>query len=168
MHLCPSYRPNTSISSSKQQQHVIGLSLSRRLDNLLPVAQRTNASTSSVDEKTWRFGPRVRLSTPSIISNKPFPRSSWTSPCRTWKILSLGPQKLAPRVGDTSTRVSGLDLNIPPFQGRRVLSGLVRIGLTIYQCSPTGLHLNKYVMFLRAAPPGMPVKKLRVGSPRRF
>ena len=29
----------------------------------------------------------------------------------------LGPHKLEPRVGDTSTGKSGLDLNIPPFQG---------------------------------------------------
>ena len=37
------------------------------------------------------------------------------------EILSLGPQKLEPRVGETSTRMSGLDLNTPPFQGGRVL-----------------------------------------------
>ena len=36
-------------------------------------------------------------------------------------ILSLGPQKMERRVGDTSPRISGLDLNIPPFKGGRVL-----------------------------------------------
>ena len=37
------------------------------------------------------------------------------------KILFLGLQKLEPRVGDTSTRISSLDLNIPPFQGGNVV-----------------------------------------------
>ena len=37
------------------------------------------------------------------------------------KILALGPQKLELRVGDTLTRISCRDLNIPPFQGGRVL-----------------------------------------------
>ena len=33
------------------------------------------------------------------------------------KTLPVGPQNLEPRVGETLTRVSGLDLNIPPFRG---------------------------------------------------
>ena len=44
------------------------------------------------------------------------------------KILSPGPSKSEPRVGDTSTSMSGLDLNIPPFQGGRLLQGLVWVG----------------------------------------
>ena len=41
---------------------------------------------------------------------------------KSW--LSLGPQKLEPRVDDRSTcilvLVSGLHLNVPPFQEKRV------------------------------------------------
>ena len=37
-------------------------------------------------------------------------------------MLSLDPKNLELRVGDTSTRIiSGLDMNIPPFQGEDVL-----------------------------------------------
>ena len=43
-------------------------------------------------------------------------------PVSNLKNISQDPQKLEPRVGDTSTRIlSGLNQNIPPFQGGRVL-----------------------------------------------
>ena len=41
-------------------------------------------------------------------------------------MLSLGPRKLELRVGDTPTRISGLDLNIPPLQGE---GSVIRLSL---------------------------------------
>ena len=89
---------------------VIRLRLGRRLVALLPVAQRT---------KTLISRPTIK----SLLREKRI-----SSRQESGKIL-VDPQKLEPRVGGTSTRISG------PFQGRGVLKGLGWVGdwLTSYQ-----------------------------------
>ena len=61
---------------------------------------------------------RVRISQPSKMSL--LKRKVELPHVESEKKVSLGLQKLEQRVGDASTRISGLDLIIPPFQVRSV------------------------------------------------
>ena len=105
---------------------VIRFSLGRRLVNLLPVAQRTisNALMYGVVERTWAAGREFES---RVHHENAFIKKSESPHVKNLRkyVPSLGSQKLEPRAGDTSTRISGLDLNIPPFQG----GGVVRLSL---------------------------------------
>ena len=66
----------------------IRLSLGRRLDNILPVAQRTNAFTNGVVRKT-----RVRIPNRTFLLKEMLARASY------YKHISLGPQDLDRSLG---------------------------------------------------------------------
>ena len=81
----------------------------------------------------WVVGPdEFRISPPSTINNKPFFQRKKKVGLRPHvepeKILSLDPQKLEPRVGDTSTpyvQQSGLEYSAVPGGG-----GVLRLSLS--------------------------------------
>ena len=83
--------------------------------NFLPVqvAQWINALTSGIVGRMWAAGRQFE----SHVHHENAFQSKVNLlliVSRIWQILlSLGPQKVEPRVGDTSTRISGPDLNIP-------------------------------------------------------
>ena len=68
----------------------------------------------------------------AIVHKKPFWKKSLISQSRESEkhthTRSPFPPKMEPRVSDTSTRVlSGLDLNIPPFQGEESVLRLTAV-----------------------------------------
>ena len=93
----------------------ITLSLGRRLVNLSPVAQRTNALTYGVVGRTRVAGREFE----SYVhhENVFLKKSEFLHAKNLINTFPGPPEILEPRVGDASTRIPGLDLNIPPFRG---------------------------------------------------
>ena len=57
-------------------------------------------------------------------------------------ILFLRPHNLEPREGNTSTRTSGRDLNIPPFQGGGCHKAYNSLGRRLVNLLPVALRTN--------------------------